>query len=532
MKRLALYLMTLLTAYPVMAGDKEVLQTMRRATQYMMDVVSYKGGFVWSYLPDFSREWGELEARRTMVWLQSPSTPDVGQVLLDAYHATGDEYYYEQACRVARCIIHGQLPCGGWNYMFDYESENTAKEWYATIGRQAWRLEEFQHYYGNATFDDEATTHCAEFLLRVYLEKKEQEFHAPLQKTINFYLQSQYANGGWPQRYPLMHDHPFRGKADYSSFITINDDVMPQNIEFLIACYTSLGMEELKQPVMKAMYCLRDLQQPLPLAGWADQYTPDKLRPAHARSYEPAAINTGTTVAMIRLMLNYYRMTGDRSFLKGIPRAIQFLERQQLPSEWVTMLGRRPLGEGDIFVPRFIDPDTRKPLYVHRKGSNVTNGEYYTDSIPQGTIAHYSSFYSCNPAALRQMLQEAEQQNAKQLKKNSPLNKAGLSGPQDYYYRQPVGGGRRQMSMPRTDQIVASIDSEGRWLTVFNQISNPYQPLPADMPTSSDDRTYAQTMAGDQYDTSPFENREVKGISTRTYIWNMVTLINSIRSKN
>jgi hypothetical protein len=47
-----------------------------------------------------------------------------------------------------------------------------------------------------------------------------------------------------------MHDHPFRGKADYSSFITINDDVMPQNIEFLIACYTSLGMEELKQPVM------------------------------------------------------------------------------------------------------------------------------------------------------------------------------------------------------------------------------------------------------------------------------------------
>jgi hypothetical protein len=280
------------------------------------------------------------------------------------------------------------------------------------------------------------------------------------------------------------------------------------------------------------MFCLRELQQPLPLAGWADQYTPDKLRPAHARSYEPAAINTGTTVAMIRLMLNYYRMTGDRSFLKGIPRAIQFLERQQLPSEWVTMLGRRPLGEGDIFVPRFIDPDTRKPLYVHRKGSNVTNGEYYTDSIPQGTIAHYSSFYSCNPAALRQMLQEAEQQNAKQLKKNSPLNKAGLSGPQDYYYRQPMGGGRRQMSMPRTDQIVASIDSEGRWLTVFNQISNPYQPLPADMPTSSDDRTYAQTMAGDQYDTSPFENREVKGISTRTYIWNMVTLINSIRSKN
>ena len=76
------------------AGDKEARQTMRRATQYMMDVASYKGGFVWNYMPDYSRQWGELEAWRTMVWLQSPSTPDVGQVLLDAYHATGDEYYY------------------------------------------------------------------------------------------------------------------------------------------------------------------------------------------------------------------------------------------------------------------------------------------------------------------------------------------------------------------------------------------------------------------------------------------------------
>ena len=95
MKRLSLLLVILLAVLSVRAGDKEAKETMRRATQYMMDVASYKGGFVWSYLPDYSRQWGELEAWRTMVWLQSPSTPDVGQVLLDAYHATGDEYYYD-----------------------------------------------------------------------------------------------------------------------------------------------------------------------------------------------------------------------------------------------------------------------------------------------------------------------------------------------------------------------------------------------------------------------------------------------------
>lgn len=37
-------------------GEKEdILNTMKSATRYMMDSVSYRGGFVWNYLPDLSR---------------------------------------------------------------------------------------------------------------------------------------------------------------------------------------------------------------------------------------------------------------------------------------------------------------------------------------------------------------------------------------------------------------------------------------------------------------------------------------------
>lgn len=119
---------------------EEVLKTMKTATQFMMDKVSYHGGFVWSYLPDLSRSWGEMEAKRTMVWIQAPGTPLVGQLLLDAYHATGDEYYYEEAKKVANVLIWGQEPCGGWNYMFDMAGENSMKEWYATVGKNGWRM--------------------------------------------------------------------------------------------------------------------------------------------------------------------------------------------------------------------------------------------------------------------------------------------------------------------------------------------------------------------------------------------------------
>ena len=138
---------------------------MKRATQFMVDKVAYRGGYLWNYLPDMSRRWGEMEARETMIWLQPPGTSSMGHVFLDAYHATGDEYYYRAAEQVASALIWGQHPSGGWNYLIDFAGDRSLRDWYATVGKNAWRLEEFQHYYGNATFDDQVTTDAATFLL-------------------------------------------------------------------------------------------------------------------------------------------------------------------------------------------------------------------------------------------------------------------------------------------------------------------------------------------------------------------------------
>src|SRR4029453_1624334 len=131
-----------------------ILATMKRATTFMVEKVAYKGGYVWSYLPDMSRRWGEMEGRPTMIWIQPPGTPSMGHLFLDAYHATGDDYYYRVAEQVASALTLAQHPSGGWNYIADFAGEASLKEWYATIGKNAWRLEEFQHYYGNATFDE------------------------------------------------------------------------------------------------------------------------------------------------------------------------------------------------------------------------------------------------------------------------------------------------------------------------------------------------------------------------------------------
>ena len=500
--------------------ETQALETMKTATQYMMDVVSYRGGFVWNYLPDLSRQWGEMEARRTMVWTQDPGTPQVGHLLLDAYHATGDEYYYDAALKVARALIWGQQDNGGWNYTFDFAGEASLKDWYATVGQSGWRLEEFQHYYGNATFDDSCTSQCAKFLLRIYVEKYDPSLRAALDKAIGFVLKSQYPNGGWPQRWPLMYNHPFRGKADYSSFITLNDDVIPECIDFLVQCYQTLGLPGLKEPIYRAMYLCILLQQGAPYAGWADQYTPDDLKPAHARSYEPRAVNSGTTVTMIRQMMEYYRLTGDTRFLAGIPAALDFLESLKLPASEEQRWGR-PNGDPDaILVPRFIDPETGTPLYVHRVGSNWYNGHYFTSQDISGTIGHYSSAARVNVKALRRQYEELKAQPVAEVVKGSPLLEKELVPLPKYYAA--VRGPREE-----PEDIIAALRPEGYWLSPLGSTSHPYKPGASTTP--SDETKYASTNVGDEYDTSPYRCTDgTMCISTRDYINKMAALIRFI----
>ena len=191
----------------------EAEQVMMRATKYMVEGVSTNGGYLWYYLPDFSRQWGEMEAYKTMIWLQHPGTISMGHLFLDAYRATGNEYYYAAAVKAASAVIWGQGNEGGWNYMVDFAGDRSLKHWYNTIGKNGWRLEEFQHYYGNSTFDDDVTSDAARFLLRIYLEKLDATFKPALDKAIAFILESQYPLGGWPQRYPLKYEFSKEGTS-------------------------------------------------------------------------------------------------------------------------------------------------------------------------------------------------------------------------------------------------------------------------------------------------------------------------------
>ncbi len=489
----------------------EIERTMRRATAFMVDRVADHGGYVWTYLPDLSRRWGEMEAEPGMLWVQAPGTATMGHVFLDAFNATGDPYYYDAAASAADALIAGQHRSGGWNYFIHRGGPAAARRWYATVGRNGWRLEEFQHYSDNATFDDAGTAESMQLLLRLYMVRHEARFRPPLLRAIAFVLRSQYPNGGWPQRWPFDPHYPA-----YQRFITFNDDVAKENIRFLIMAGQALERPALLRAARRGMDIFLTTQGRAPQAGWGLQYDL-RLNVAGARSYEPRALVTHTTATNVEQLMEFYRLTGDRRFLARIPEALDWLASVRLP-EGVGPAGRR--------FPTFVEPGTNRPIYVHRRGSNVVNGRYWYDHDPARPIAHYSQFRAIDLERLRRDYERLAAMPVAEATRGSPL--MGRRPFPRFFILDGIAAGSDFTNSARLDvgEILRSLNAEGWWPASLTMTSHAYLGPGARRIAPGDHGT---SQVGDASDTSPFPDpRPVTGISTATYIANMARLIRAL----
>ena len=520
-------LVSILKATPAIAKEKEpkdaIRTTMLNATRFMVEKVSVNGGYVRLYLPDLSRRWGELELYKTQVQVQDPGITSMGNLFLDAYAVTKDEYYYQAAEKAAEGLILGQLECGGWNYFIDYDGDRSIKQWYNTIGKNAWGFEEYYHYYGNATFDDLTTSDAAKFLLRIYFEKLDLKFKPALDKAIDFILQAQYPLGGWPQRFPLKYDYPHGYKTDYTSFYTFNDDAIWGNLEFLALCYATLGQERFLDPIIRGMNFYLITQQGSPQAGWGLQYNM-LIEPDHARSFEPASLNTSQTRDHILKLIKFYQWTGDRKYLSRIPDAIQWLESTKLPLN-MTNGGKRT-------HPLFVEIETNKALWAHRRGSGVNDQRYWIDYSTENLYS-YGDNTKIDVEQLKKAYKAINAMDPQELVKNSPIKVA--SSPQkqylgnntfDYFYNQ------LSVKMPFQDEnidvteinsIVNSLDDQHRWLSKHEWVSKPY--------TVSENGEESNTaMLGDEIHANwILDQSEQEYLSTQVYIKNMRKLITYLK---
>ncbi len=458
----------------------EVLEAMERATDFMAGEVSLNGGYLFSYAADLSDQWGEAPARPSQIWVQQ-ATPDMGELFLHVYGATGDERYLRCAERAAEALVYGQHRLGGWHYFIDFDKPGLA-DWYERVfSRFKWGMEEYRHYYGNCTYDDNTTQGATRFLLRLYMTTLDPAWRAPLLKALDFMLISQYPNGSWPQRYPLRHEFVHDGLADYTSYYTMNDNSMRDILSVLIEAWEKLGDERYLDAALRGADFMLAAQGPLEQAGWAEQYDMN-MQPAWARTHEPAGYMPRQSEQCMYQLMEFYRMTGDRRYLDPIPRCIDWLERTAIET----------LPNGRIRVPRYLEAGANRPIYQHKTDTVNEKGYglYIYNDDPTGVSGGWV-FTEINLPRVRREYEEV-----------SSLSPAEAVA----QYRAPrnTDRGHAKPDGERVGDIIASLDDRGAWVgdvTVYD---------------------VTKTMTDEPRKT-------IRGISTATFMRNMRVLADYVR---
>ncbi|CAM3430010.1 pectate lyase [Paracidovorax anthurii] len=381
---------------------------------------------------------------------------------------------------------------------------------------------------------------ASQLLLRMYLERRDARFLAPLRKAIDFVVNAQFgpewgiASGGWPQRFPhfpgsvgsMPSPYPAQVPAgahqgmedgDYTLHVTFNDDVMGENIKFLTMCVVALGETRLVPSIQSAMECMRLMQQTGPQAGWSLQHLSRPMdgrpagAPAGARSYEPRSLATHTTQTNIRQLFNYFQLTGDRKYLARIPEAIAWLKTCPLPAAAVA--ANSLLGGGRTH-PTFVELGTNDPLYVHRYGSNIHNGGYYADKDYTNTLSHYSAGRAIDIAGLESTharLAAMSDRDVADMVARSPLRGGATRALPTYFSIREVdfpdlfvGATMATPTVPESEAqgLVQDLGQKSYWTSPVPEIVNAYQ---GDGPAAAYTGTaYRSKHVGDPYDTSPY----------------------------
>ena len=473
----------------------EALAAMKRATQFMLEKVSHRGGYVWSVSEDFKRYDGEVPARPTQVWIQG-GTPEVGHCLLDAYEATREPLFLDAARRAADALVYGQRPEGGWHYFIDFDPKGTG-EWYRTeASRFKWGYEEYRHHYGNATFDDSNSAEAARYLMRFYASTLESAYHAPLVKALDFFVRAQYPNGAWPQRYPLSREFSHDGLPDYTSFYTLNDGAAAANVMTLVAGYELLGDERYLEAAKRGVDFMIAVQGPEGQAAWAEQYDPKTMEPAAARTHEPAGFVVRESAETIRLLETFYLMTGSARYLRPVPGAIAWFERVNRE----TVEQKRP-------PARYYQLGSNLPVYVTR--TERTNPEGYGLYLWSTTEARgdgYGLYRASEEAQAVRAFIEVEPIR-REYERVSKLTRDEARAE----YEQSRRAGRR-VEQPRQGppvnvaDVIRSLDARGAWVTEVSVLTR--VPPPA---------------------MNPGTRERIRGYSTGVFVRNMRVLTEHVR---
>jgi PelA/Pel-15E family pectate lyase len=293
-----------------------------------------------------------------------------------------DWYSSIEAIRIVDNLLHYQRDIGGWTKNVDMAKVLTEHE-------RNKLLAEKEDSTG-VTIDNGATHSQMRFLAKVYTATRQDRFKVSFLKGIDYLLEAQYSNGGWPQYYPI--------RKGYYQHITYNDDAMigvmkllsdivnqNPNFTFVKGNYHNRVKQAYEKGLEVILKCQVRVRREL--TAWCAQHDEVTLEPVQARSYELASLSGSESVNILRFLMGIDNP--DPQVKMAILAGCKWFENSKITGQRLVrkMDPKYEKGYDQVLEPdpeapplwaRFYDIQTSRPIFptrdgvAHKKFSNLT----------------------------------------------------------------------------------------------------------------------------------------------------------------
>lgn len=274
-------------------------------------------------------------------------------------------YATKEAQQAADSVLKYQFPSGGWAKNIDWHQPADADG----LKKRKEVIRQMNSPDGRgATIDNKATTSEMTLLAKVYAATGQKAYRDAFVKGLDYLLEAQYDNGGWPQFYPLFPADK-QGRIPYYNHITFNDNAMyrvmtllrkisenkaPFNALKLSDRYRSLAREAFDRGITCILRC--QIRKDGKLTVWCQQHDEFTLLPAKARAYElPSFTASHETVNLIQLLMSLPEPSD--TVVEAVSSAVEWLQTHVIR---------------DMRLDSFINEEgKRDSRLVHQFGSNL-----------------------------------------------------------------------------------------------------------------------------------------------------------------
>ncbi|WP_264524322.1 pectate lyase [Flavobacterium sp. N502536] len=316
----------------------------------------------------------------------------------------------DEAKKIAENVLLYQRDIGGWPKNIQMQKELTPE--------QKKELLALKKTTAETTTDNGATCQEMLFMSKMYAQVKDDRYQESFLKGLQYLLDAQYKNGGWPQFYPL--------KKGYYTHITYNDDSMVNILNTIKQVseetnYFSIKpakaiVEKAKAAFEKGIDCILKTQyrQNGVLTAWCAQHDEVTLAPANARAFELASLSGSESAKIVLLLMAVEKpspqiITAVQSAQAWFEKTkITNLEEKRILNEDGKIIDKKMIvaqNAAPIWA-RFMDLSTNVPFFCDRDGirkksleeigAERRNGYSWYSDAPKEVLKKYPAWAAKN----------------------------------------------------------------------------------------------------------------------------------------